>query len=145
MARITVEDCLAHVDNRFDLVLKASKRARKLAISGVDPMLDWQNDKPTVMALREIAAGHKFSDSDLNLNHRGYAAAVGNAAEIAADVFVDQLRDRNKDGIGQSIQDASSSMARTIESSDLGDETHDLDTPGFDAPAATQKPESDEL
>jgi DNA-directed RNA polymerase subunit omega len=56
MARITVEDCLEHVDNRFDLVLMATKRARQLA-GGVEPMLSWENDKPTVMALREIAAG----------------------------------------------------------------------------------------
>jgi DNA-directed RNA polymerase subunit omega len=56
MARITVEDCLDHVDNRFDLVLLASKRARQLA-NGVEPLLPWQNDKPTVMALREVADG----------------------------------------------------------------------------------------
>ena len=56
MARITVEDCLKHVDNRFDLVLLASKRARQLA-NGVEPLLPWENDKPTVMALREIADG----------------------------------------------------------------------------------------
>ncbi|MBK1643270.1 DNA-directed RNA polymerase subunit omega [Thiocapsa imhoffii] len=57
MARITVEDCLNHVDNRFDLVLLATQRARQLA-NGCDPLLPWANDKPTVMALREIAAGH---------------------------------------------------------------------------------------
>lgn len=56
MARITVEDCLENVDNRFDLVLLASKRARQLA-NGVEPMLPWNNDKPTVVALREIAEG----------------------------------------------------------------------------------------
>lgn len=56
MARITVEDCLDHIDNRFDLVLLASKRARQLA-NGVEPMLPWENDKPTVMALREVAEG----------------------------------------------------------------------------------------
>ena len=56
MARVTVEDCLDHVDNRFDLVLLATKRARQLA-NGVDPLLEWENDKSTVMALREIAAG----------------------------------------------------------------------------------------
>jgi DNA-directed RNA polymerase subunit omega len=57
MARITVEDCLAVVDNRFELVLMASKRARQLA-TGVEPTLDNTElqDKPTVMALREIAA-----------------------------------------------------------------------------------------
>lgn len=56
MARITVEDCLNHVDNRFDLVLLATKRARQLT-RGVKPMLPEDNDKPTVLALREIAAG----------------------------------------------------------------------------------------
>ena len=56
MARVTVEDCLDNLDNRFDLVLMASKRARQLA-NGVDPLLPWENDKPTVMALREIAEG----------------------------------------------------------------------------------------
>ncbi len=56
MARVTVEDCLEHVDNRFDLVILATRRARQLA-NGVDPLLPWENDKPTVMALREIAAG----------------------------------------------------------------------------------------
>ena len=56
MARITVEDCLTNVDNRFDLVLLASRRARQLA-NGVDPLVPWENDKPTVVALREIAEG----------------------------------------------------------------------------------------
>ena len=56
MARITVEDCLAHVDNRFDLVLLASRRARQL-VNGVDPLVPWENDKATVVALREIAEG----------------------------------------------------------------------------------------
>ncbi len=56
MARVTVEDCLEHVDNRFDLVLLATRRARQLA-SGVEPLVAWENDKPTVVALREIAEG----------------------------------------------------------------------------------------
>jgi DNA-directed RNA polymerase subunit omega len=54
MARITVEDCLAVVDNRFELVLMATKRARQLA-RGADALVDSSNDKPTVLALREIA------------------------------------------------------------------------------------------
>lgn len=62
MARITVEDCLDHVDNRFDLVLLATRRARQLA-NGVEPMLPWENDKPTVMALREIASGLVSSET----------------------------------------------------------------------------------
>jgi DNA-directed RNA polymerase subunit omega len=56
MARVTVEDCMDYVDNRFDLVLLATKRARQL-VHGVEPLLPWENDKPTVMALREIADG----------------------------------------------------------------------------------------
>jgi DNA-directed RNA polymerase subunit omega len=56
MARITVEDCLDNLDNRFDLVLIAAKRARQLS-NGVDPLLPWENDKPTVVALREVAEG----------------------------------------------------------------------------------------
>lgn len=57
MARVTVEDCLDHVENRFELVLKASERARKLMSGAQESTLDWENDKPTVVALREIAAG----------------------------------------------------------------------------------------
>ena len=56
MARVTIEDCLDHVDNRFELVLLASKRARQLA-AGKEPLVDWENDKPTVVALREISEG----------------------------------------------------------------------------------------
>ena len=56
MARITVEDCLDHVDNRFSLVMVATRRARQLA-RGADALLAEENDKPTVIALREIADG----------------------------------------------------------------------------------------
>lgn len=56
MARITVEDCLGNVDNIFELIIVAAKRARRLS-NGDPAHLDWENDKPTVLALREIAAG----------------------------------------------------------------------------------------
>jgi len=56
MARITVEDCLKVVPNRFDLVLTATKRARQIA-HGASPLVDEANDKPTVLALREVATG----------------------------------------------------------------------------------------
>ena len=55
MARITVEDCLDKVDNRFELVMVASKRARALSTGGVTPLVAEESDKPTVIALREIA------------------------------------------------------------------------------------------
>lgn len=61
MARVTVEDCLANVDNRFQLVLVATKRARQLSL-GSEPFVDQENDKPTVLALREIAEGHVTRD-----------------------------------------------------------------------------------
>ncbi|MBD3649604.1 MAG: DNA-directed RNA polymerase subunit omega [Pseudomonadales bacterium] len=57
MARVTVEDCLENVENRFELVMVSSKRARQLANEGKDPLVPLENDKPTVIALREIAEG----------------------------------------------------------------------------------------
>ena len=56
MARITVEDCLNRIDNRFEMVLTATKRARQIS-NGADPLVEEENDKPTVIALREIADG----------------------------------------------------------------------------------------
>ena len=80
MARVTVEDCLEHVDNRFELVMVSSKRARQLATGGKDPMVAVENDKPTVLALREIAGG--FIDASIlkegtpeETNRLGIAAA----------------------------------------------------------------------
>ncbi|MCW8091108.1 DNA-directed RNA polymerase subunit omega [Alteromonas sp. ASW11-130] len=58
MARVTVEDAVDKIGNRFDLVLVAARRARQLATEGKDPMVDVANDKPTVTALREIEAGY---------------------------------------------------------------------------------------
>ena len=57
MARITVEDCLQNIDNIFEMVLVAAKRARRVA-HGADALVERENDKPTVIALREIAEGH---------------------------------------------------------------------------------------
>ncbi len=68
MARITAEDCLQHVENRFILVLKAAERARKLMSGAQESTIEWQEDKPTVVALREIAAGilsEQHKDSSL--------------------------------------------------------------------------------
>ena len=82
MARVTVEDCLDHVANRFELVLLATKRARQL-VYGKEPMLPWENDKPTVLALREIADGLvdvKILDED---ETKAEAEAVG--VEITAE------------------------------------------------------------
>ena len=62
MARVTVEDCLENVDNRFELVMVASKRARQIATGGKEPLVEEESDKPTVIALREIAEGLVTAD-----------------------------------------------------------------------------------
>lgn len=67
MARLTVEDCLEHVDNRYDLVILAARRARQIAL-GSDPLVKEDKDKPTVLALREIAEGLVTSS---NINEIG--------------------------------------------------------------------------
>jgi DNA-directed RNA polymerase subunit omega len=84
MARITVEDCLNRIDNRFEMVLTATKRARQIA-HGADPLVEEQNDKPTVIALREIAEGLVNPESVNMLQ-----------AEIeAAEVFDTRLEDED--------------------------------------------------
>ena len=85
MARVTVEDCLDNVDNRFDLVLVSTRRARQL-VNGKEPLVEWEGDKPTVVALREIAEGlisTKIMD-DIETRARIAAAEAAMEAEIAA-------------------------------------------------------------
>lgn len=62
MARITIEDCTNYIDNHFELVRVASMRARHLLKTGTDPLVSWNNDKATVVALREVADGHIGAD-----------------------------------------------------------------------------------
>jgi len=82
MARITVEDCLGNVSNRFELVLVAAKRARQLMRGSVDPIVPWENDKPTVVALREIAAGLKdFKDPQINTEEQELSVSEENITE----------------------------------------------------------------
>ncbi len=79
MARITVEDCLQKVPNRFQLVLLAAKRAHQLE-QGAEPLVPWENDKPTVVALREIAAG--------KITQESMEAAENEAARAAAEAVL---------------------------------------------------------
>lgn len=92
MARITVEDCLDNVENRFQLVLVAAKRARQLN-AGSDARVERENDKTTVVALREIAEGHVTNailDEELSTavtadeNAANQTDASGSAAEAAS-------------------------------------------------------------
>ena len=99
MARVTVTDCLEHVDNRFQLVLIASKRARQLSM-GAKPLVD-DDDKPTVIALREIAEGLVdasildssnigfFNEEDEEIEEIDDAEAERLIAEALAETMVD--------------------------------------------------------
>ena len=88
MARVTVEDAVKQVGNRFDLVLTAARRARQIAVQGRDPLVDEENDKPTVIALREIEEGlisNEFMDAqdrqDLQEQEAAEMAAVSALTE----------------------------------------------------------------
>lgn len=83
MARVTVEDCLDHVDNRFQLVMLSTRRARQLATYGSEPKVPPENDKPTVLALREIAAG-KISFETVEADERAMQAEAGDSTPAAS-------------------------------------------------------------
>lgn len=81
MARVTVEDCLRHVDNRFALVILAAERARQIA-RGSRPLIECDN-KPAVVALREIAAGKVRFQEDLRTTVQRYLAELNNRGRKA--------------------------------------------------------------
>lgn len=87
MARITVEDCLENIENRFQLVLVASKRARQLAL-GADPLVPTENDKPTVIALREIAA-NLINSSILENNKASPKPLIEDISEISKEIIAE--------------------------------------------------------
>jgi len=89
MARITVEDCLDHVDNRFELVMVATRRARQMRRFGVEPLVPEENDKPTVIALREIAAG-LVSEEMLDAQD---ASTEDDRLEVSFGIGDDEVRD----------------------------------------------------
>jgi DNA-directed RNA polymerase subunit omega len=90
MARITVEDCLDHVDNRFELVMLATRRARQMRRFGVQPLVPEENDKPTVIALREIAAGlinnEMLDEQDASIEDERVEVTFGIGDDEARDV-----------------------------------------------------------
>ena len=87
MARVTVEDAVDKVGNRFDLVLIASRRARQIATGGKDPLVDEENDKPTVLALREIEEGLITTDiMDQSDRHEAVQKESDEFAAVAAIV-----------------------------------------------------------
>lgn len=136
MARITVEDCLEKVDNRFHLVRVASKRARQL-MNGKDPTLDWDNDKATVLALREIAAGNiteemlnekpVVNDEDSLFEQAEIDAEIG--AVLDADVTDNQEKvELKSDEISENIESDSSNNQIESETTETTETTDTTET-----------------
>ncbi len=92
MARVTVQDAVEKVGNRFDLVLLAAKRARQIATGGKDAKVEWDNDKPTVIALREIESGQvdaKFVEEEEKRLQQAALAATPAPIEEPQDFNLD--------------------------------------------------------
>ena len=134
MARITVEDCLEKVDNRFHLVRVASKRARQI-MNGKEPTLEWDNDKATVFALREIAAGNiteemlnekpVVNDEDSLFEQAEIDAEIG--AVLEADAAEDQEKVELKlDGIFENTEDDSSNNQIESETTETTETTETI-------------------
>jgi DNA-directed RNA polymerase subunit omega len=85
MARITVEDCLEHVENRFDLVLLAARRARQIS-RGAEPLVPAENDKPTVIALREIAENLINESSMDEMEARAEIEKISSEADLIRQI-----------------------------------------------------------
>ncbi|MBL0028789.1 MAG: DNA-directed RNA polymerase subunit omega [Rhodanobacteraceae bacterium] len=98
MARITVEDCLEVVDNRFELVLMATKRARQIA-KGAEALIPAENDKPTVLALREIAGRHINLDMLNEIERQERERAEREALEWAAQEVADDDLSKGADDL----------------------------------------------
>tara|TARA_Y100000768_G_C23447484_1_gene437689 strand:- start:129 stop:398 length:270 start_codon:yes stop_codon:yes gene_type:complete len=88
MARITVEDCLKKIPNRYEMVKLAAKRVKQLAIDGREPTIDPEDDKPTVIALREIAAGTVTIENIDSFNF-----------DALEEEFSDKLNSEDEEGI----------------------------------------------
>lgn len=85
MARVTIEDCLENVENRFELVLLAARRARQIS-QGADPLVDVDNDKPTVIALREIADNLISMDSMDAMDTKRELEEIASDEELAKEI-----------------------------------------------------------
>jgi len=85
MARVTIEDCLENVENRFELVLLAARRARQIS-EGADPLVDIDNDKPTVIALREIADNLISAESMDDMDTQRELEEIASDEELANEI-----------------------------------------------------------
>lgn len=125
MARITVEDCLDKVDNRFELVMVASKRARQLQIEGKDPMVPVDNDKPSVIALREIAENFVNADIliekpsiDIEDSFETSSPSSEEAAEAASESDAESASETDSEDDGEESTAAADNGEETAEDED---------------------------
>ena len=96
MARITVEDCLEHVENRFDLVLLAARRARQIS-QGADPLVPAENDKPTVIALREIAENLVNTDTMDEMEAKAQIEKISTDDDLIRQIAQASMERANED------------------------------------------------
>ena len=147
MARVTVEDCLDFVENRFKLVLLASKRARQLSM-GTEPLVEWENDKPTVVALREIEEGlvdeemmeaalAKPVEEDLPFDEDDLAAALH--AEISREL-TQPAPEGQSSGVQQSDEQTTNPFSSAVSS-----EANQSAPSQTETPASTSAPTMEEL
>ena len=134
MARITVEDCLENVENRFELVMIASRRARQLQTGGKDPMVPQDNDKPTVVALREIAAGF-INKSILAEAHNEPAEELRDLVEAEAlrkarqEITIEEAMD------AELIDDEDAGIAVAAKDEDESEEAEDVEEASLEEPS----------
>ena len=136
MARVTVEDCLENVENRFKLVLLAGKRARQLAL-GTEPLVEWENDKPTVVALREIAEG-LVTEETMQASLEAAVAEENpfNEDDLAAALHAEISRELNQTDANTSPlnpQSSASSALQNLPSTTFGQDISNSDTTKPDA------------
>jgi len=143
MARVTVEDCLKNVKNRFELVIIASRRARQL-MRGKEAKVEWDNDKATVVALREIAEGYTNFDTPSqeeqetaamlhSLNANSLAKEQQKAAEKAAAEAASEADE--DDDLDEDLADEGEGN-----SADVADSTDTIITDEHAAPEETKEP-----
>ena len=140
MARVTVEDCLDNVENRFELVLVAAKRTRQL-MRGADPLVPEDRDKLTVIALREIAEGmitrSILEEQEIDLEKELFGEAEelsGEAEEQSAAQIVEKSEEQSAAQIVEkSEEDESERGEETSESVEIGEDPSD----GHDGPSET--------
>jgi DNA-directed RNA polymerase subunit omega len=115
MARITVEDCLDKVDNRFELVMVSSKRARQLQTGGKDPLVPVDNDKPTVIALREIAGD--FVNADILVEKPGVELEPAEEGEVA------EAQGAGEEGAGEEVTEEENAEEESAEEEAVASDT----------------------